>query len=73
MGYMATSAGVHTGRQRIIAVKRSAGVASDLNLRERVTRTPPPSAKRLSPLAFKPRGDFTRSPTEVSVALTKFF
>ena len=52
MGYMATSAGVHTGRQKLIAVKRSAGVAPDLNLEERVIRTPPPSAKKAVPSGF---------------------
>ena len=52
MGYMATIAGVHTGRQKIIAIKRSVGVAPDLKLGECVTCTPPPSAKKAVPSGF---------------------
>ena len=32
----------------ILAAKRLAGVAPEVNLRERVTRTPPPSANKVA-------------------------
>ena len=45
------------------------GVAPEVNLRERILRTPLPSANKAEPtLALKPRGDVTRSPKRVSVA-----
>ena len=41
------------------------GVAPELNLRERILCTPLPSANKAEPtLAFKPRGDVTRSPKQ---------
>ena len=47
------------------AAKRSAGVAPEVNLRERVTCTPLPNANKTEPtLALKPKGDVTRSPKQ---------
>ena len=41
------------------------GVAPEVNLREHILRTPPPSANKAEPtLALKPRGDVTRSPKQ---------
>ena len=49
----------------MLAAKRLAGVAPEVNLGEHLKCTPPPSAT----LALKPRGDVTRSPkTGVLVA-----
>ena len=45
----------------MLAIKRSAGIAPEVNFREQTSHTPLPSAK--------PRGDVTRNPkTGVSVA-----
>ena len=41
------------------------GVAPEVNPREYISRTPPPSANKAEPtLALKPRGDVTRSPKQ---------
>ena len=41
------------------------GVAPEVNLREHISRMPPPSANKAEPtLALKPRGDITRSPKQ---------
>ena len=49
----------------MLAIKRSAGVAPEVNLREHVTHMPPPSANKAEPtLALKPRGDVTKSPKQ---------
>ena len=54
----------------MLALYTSKGVAPEVNLRERILRTPLPSANKAEPtLALKPRGDVTRSPKKgVSVA-----
>ena len=61
------------GLATMLAAKRSAGVAPEVNLRECVTCMPLPSANKAEPtLALKPREDVTRSPkTGVSVAPKK--
>ena len=48
----------------MLAAKRSAGVASEVNLREWVTCVPRQVQIRLPTLALKPRGDITRSPKQ---------
>ena len=55
------------GRDRsaaMLAAKRSAGVAPEMNLRECVTHMLLPSLNKAAPLALKPRGDVTRSPKQ---------
>ena len=49
----------------MLAVYTSSGVAPQVNLRERISRTPPQSLNKAEPtLALKPRGDVTRSPKQ---------
>ena len=46
----------------MMSTRRPAGVAPEVNLRERVTHTPLPSANKAEPtLALKPRLDITGS------------
>ena len=56
----------------MLAAKRSAGVAPEVNLRERVTRTPPPSVNKA-----EPRGDVENrgisGTTKRTHVLQKFF
>ena len=49
----------------MLAIKRSAGIQPEVNLREHVIYIymPLPSANKL-PLALEPRGDITRSPKQ---------
>ena len=52
--------------------KRSAGVAPEVNLRERVTRTPPPSSNKAAHSGFETqRRRYQKSKTGVSVAPQK--
>ena len=53
----------HACGEAMLATKRSAGVAPEVNLRECITCTPPPSANKAA-LALKPRGEVTRSPKQ---------
>ena len=48
----------------MLATKRSSGVTPEVNLRERISRMPPPSANKATTLALNPRGDITRSPKQ---------
>ena len=49
----------------MLALYTSKGVTPEVNLRECILRTPPPSANKAEPtLALKPRGDVTRSPKQ---------
>ena len=55
------------GRQlaAMLALYTVKGVAPEVNLRERILRTPLPSTNKAEPsLALKPRGDVTRSPKQ---------
>ena len=55
------------GRQlaAMLALYIGKGVAPEVNLRECILRTPPPSVNKAEPtLALKPRGDVTRSPKQ---------
>ena len=49
----------------MLALYTSKGVAPEVNLRERISRTPLHSSNKAEPtLALKPRGDVTRSPEQ---------
>ena len=49
----------------MLALYTGKGVAPEVNFREHILRTPPPSANKAEPtLALKPRGDVTRSPKQ---------
>ena len=52
------------GSAAMLAAKRSAGVAPEVNFMEYVTCMPPPSMNKAETLALKPRGDITRSPKQ---------
>ena len=53
------------GRRLAAMLTVYTGVAPEVNLRERILRTPTPSAnKEELTLALKPRGDITRSPKQ---------
>ena len=50
----------------MLAIKRLAGVAPEVDLKEHATHTPLPSANKAEPTpALKPRGDITRSPKQM--------
>ena len=62
----------------ILAVKRSAGVAPEVNCREHVTHMPLPSVSKAAYSGFEHRGDVTRSliqryqcPTKMTYVLQK--
>ena len=61
-----TSAETHMWGRRLaamLALYTDKGVAPEVNLRERISRTPLPSVNKAEPtLALKPREDVTRSP-----------
>ena len=49
----------------MLAIYTGTGVAPEVNLRERISRTPLQSLNKAEPtLALKPRGDITRSPKQ---------
>ena len=49
----------------MLAAKKTAGVAPEVNLRECTSHTPLPSVNKAEPtVALKPRGDVTRSPKQ---------
>ena len=48
----------------MLAIKRSAGVTLEVNLRECTSYMPLPHANKLSTLALKPKEDVTRSPKQ---------
>ena len=53
-----------TGWSAMLAAKRSASVAPQMNLRERVTHTYPQVRIRLPTLVLKSRGDVTIGPNQ---------
>ena len=56
----------------MLAAKRSAGVAAEVNLRERVTCIPPPIANKVAHFSFvTQRRCHQKTKTRVSVALQK--
>ena len=55
----------------MLAIKRSAGIVPELNLRECVTCMPPPSVNKATFQVLKPRGDIIKSKTGLSVAPQK--
>ena len=48
----------------LLAAKRSAGVAPEVNVREHVAHMSPPSMNKAPTLASRPSGDVTRSPKQ---------
>ena len=48
----------------MLAVKRSAGVAPEMNLKERTPHTPPPSSNKAVNSDFESHLDVTRSPKQ---------
>ena len=55
------------GKQRpaaMLAVKRSAGVPPEMNLKERTPHTPPPSSNKAVNSDFESHLDVTRSPKQ---------
>ena len=49
----------------MLAVYTGSGVAPEVNLKERISRTPPQGSNKAEPtLALKPRGDVNRSPKQ---------
>ena len=66
--------GTYVGKQlaAMVAIKRSAGVAPEMNLRERISRTPPPSVNKSANSGFETqKGRQQKSKTGVSVAPQK--
>ena len=57
---------MHVGKwlAAMLAIKRSAGVTPEVNLREGISHTPLPSVNKATHSALKPRGDITRSPKQ---------
>ena len=61
-----------TSSAAMLATKRSAGVTPEVNLREHVTHTPPPSANKAAHSGFEiHRRHYQKSKTGVSVAPQK--